>query len=274
MTTADELARKAEEFGEYLPSQSVMADICPDYVKIQSPLMWGGIWQQPGLDLKLRSLATISAQCVNGWDFGLQHQIRVGLTMGISPQSIKGIFIQLLFYTGIPTTVYGLIQARNVINERQEWRDADIPMEADWLETVEEKLQRGSEIRQRHWGELANQEIKSSLAQQLVPEAADIVDGYNLAEVVAADIVDGYNFGEVWARSDLQPKERMVCILAALMARGHMGHLRKYIGYALNMGFNQKEICEVLSQAGWYRGWPHVEDSLEQAQAVFEERGL
>jgi 4-carboxymuconolactone decarboxylase len=90
----------------------------------------------------------------------------------------------------------------------------------------------------------------------------------------AADLVDGYNFGEVWARSDLDPKERMVCILAALMARGHWKQLRQYIKYALNMGFNQREICEVLSQAGWYRGWPHVEDGLEQAKAAFDEMGV
>ena len=37
--------------------------------------MWGGIWQSPGLDLKLRSFATISAQCVNGWDFGYSTRL-------------------------------------------------------------------------------------------------------------------------------------------------------------------------------------------------------
>lgn len=260
MTTADELARRAEAFREFLPAQSPMPAICPDYARIQVPLMWGGIWQVPGLDLKLRSLATISAQCVNGWDFGLQHQIKVGLTMGMSPQKIKGIFIQLLFYAGIPATVFGLLQAQKVINERKEWQDADVPIEADWLDTVEEKLQRGSAIRRHHWGEQADREVEGSLAQAMVPEAADLVDSYN--------------FGEVWARSDLEPKERMVCILAALMARGHMKQLRQYIGYALNMGFNKREICEVLSQAGWYRGWPHVEDALEQAKAVFDQGGV
>lgn len=260
MTTADELAQKAQDLAKYLPSQSNVPTISPDYSQIQVPLMWGGIWQVPGLDLKLRSFATISAQCVNGWDFGLQHQIKVGLTMGMTPQQIKGIFIQLLFYAGIPTTVHGLLQAQRVINEREEWKAADIPLENDWLDTVEEKLQRGSEIRRQHWGEPANQEVEGSLAQRMVPEASDIVDGYN--------------FGEVWARADLSPKERMVCILAALMSRGHWKQLRQYIGYALDMGVNQKEICEVFSQAGWYRGWPHVEDALEQAKAVFAEKGV
>ncbi len=257
MTTPDELAQRARDFGEYLPAQSDIPAISPDYSRIQSPLTWGGIWQTAGLDLKLRSFATISAQCVNGFDFGLQRQIRAGLTMGITPRQIKGIFIQLLFYAGIPATVHGLLQAQEVINQRDEWKAGDVPLEADWLDTVEEKLQRGSEIRRHLWGEQADREIEGSFAQRLTPEASDIVDGYN--------------FGEVWARADLAPKERMVCVLAALMSRGHWKELRRYVRYALNMGFTQEEICQVFSQAGWYRGWPHVEDALEQAQAVFAE---
>ena len=259
MTTPDELSQRAHDLEPYLPINSDVPDISPDYWRIQEPLMWGGIWPAPGLDLKLRSFATISAQCVNGWDFGLQRQIRVGLTMGMTPRQIKGIFIQLLFYAGIPATVHGLLQAQRVINERDEWKAADVPLEADWLDTLEAKLARGSEIRRELWGEEANREVEQSLAQRLTPEASDIVDGYN--------------YGEVWARDDLDPKERMVCVLAALMARGHWKHLKRYIRYALNMGFGQREICEVFAQAGWYRGWPHVEDALEQAQEVFAEAG-
>ncbi|MFQ6030605.1 MAG: carboxymuconolactone decarboxylase family protein [Dehalococcoidia bacterium] len=260
MINPDELARRAQAFAEYLPDQSSMPAISRDYARIQNPLMWGGIWQAPGLDLNLRSLATISAQCVNGWDFGLQHQIRVGLTMSMSPQKIKGIFIQLLFYAGIPATVFGLLQAQKVIDANPEWQEADVPLETNWLDTLEEKLQRASEIRRRLWGEQADREVEGSLSQRMVPEASDIVDGYN--------------FGEVWGRPDLEPKERMVCVLAALTARRHLGMLRQYIGYALNMEFTQREICEIIAQAGWYRGWPHVEDALEQAKSVFEVRGL
>ncbi len=259
MTTPDEMSRRAHELEPYLPINSDIPSISADYWNIQEPLMWGGIWQGPGLDLKLRSFATISAQCVNGWDFGLKHQIRAGLTMGMPPWQIKGIFIQLLFYAGIPATVHGLLQAQTVINEREEWKAADVPIEADWLETLEDKLARGSAIRTKLWGEAANREVEESLAQRLTPEASDIVDGYN--------------YGDVWARDDLAPKERMVCVLAALMARGHWKQLRRYIRYALNMGLEQREICEVFAQAGWYRGWPHVEDALEQAREVFEATG-
>ena len=58
-----------------------------------------------------------------------------------------------------------------------------------------------------------------------------------------------------------------------LYRRGHMRQLKQHIGYALNLGISQREICEVFSQAGWYRGWPYVEEALEQAKSVFEEKG-
>jgi 4-carboxymuconolactone decarboxylase len=179
----------------------------------------------------------------------------------MSPQKVKGIFLQLMFYAGIPATVFALTQAQKVINEQTMWQEEDkSPLSAQWLATVEEKLDRGRQLRRHNWGPQADSDIEGSLAQELVPEVADLVDAYN--------------YGEVWSRGDLSPKERMVCILVALMCRGHLRQLKAHIGYALNLGMSQREICEVFSQAGWYRGWPCVEEALEQASAVFEERKI
>jgi 4-carboxymuconolactone decarboxylase len=263
MTTVEELQQKSAKlrkfFDQHLP-YARPTPVLADFVRVQHELMWGGVWLEPGLDLKMRSFATISAQCVNGWDFGVEHQVRTGLTVGMTPQQIKGIFIQLLFYAGIPATVFGLRIAQDVINEREEWKAQDVPLDTHWLHNMAERVQRGRALRVQHWGGQANQEVETSLARQLVPEAAELVDGYH--------------FGEVWARADLSPKERMVCTLAALMCRGHLKQLRRNVEYALNVGLTKGEICQVFSQAGWYRGWPCVEDALEQAQEVFQERGL
>lgn len=77
MTTSKELAKKAAEFrsviDQYLPAPSKAAGVCPDADHIANELMWGGLWNEPGLEHKLRSIATIAAQAVNGFDFGLQH---------------------------------------------------------------------------------------------------------------------------------------------------------------------------------------------------------
>ena len=263
MTTGDELYTAAVSLKGFIDQQvpgqrltGALPGISKDYVKLQDEVMWGGIWQVPGLDVTLRSLATIAAQCCNGWGFGLQHQIRVGLTLGMSPPKIKGIFLQLIFYAGIPATVFSLVQAQRVINEQEKWqREDENPLEATWLDTIEEKLKRAGALRSNTWGIEANEELNQSLLHHFLPECQDLVDAYN--------------FGETWARGDLTPKERTVCILVALMCRGHMNQLGKHIKYALNLGISQREICEVFSQAGWYRGWPYVEEALQQAKFVF-----
>lgn len=261
MTTVAELQQKSaklrEFFDQYLP-YARPNPVLADFVRVQHEVMWGGVWLVDGLDLKLRSFATITAQCVNGYDFGVEHQVRTGLTVGITSQQIKGIFIQLMFYAGVPATVSGLRIAQEVINEREEWKLDDVSLDVHWINEIEDMLKQGKTLRIQNWGESGNLEIENSLARQMVPEAAEMVDGYH--------------FGQVWARADLNPKERMVCILAALMCRGHLKQLKRHVGYALDAGLNQKEICEVFAQAGWYRGWPCVEDALEQASEVFKER--
>ena len=263
MTTVTELQQKSAKlrafFDQYLPYDRPNP-VLADFIRVQHEVMWGGVWLVDGLDLKLRSFATITAQCVNGYDFGVEHQVRTGLTIGITAQQIKGIFIELLFYAGVPATIFGLRIAQEVINEREEWKSDDVPLDVSWLNGLEDMLKQGKTFRIQHWGAQANHEIENSLARQMVPEAAEMVDGYY--------------FGQVWARSDLNPRERMVCILAALMCRGHMRQLKRHVSYALDAGLNQKEISEVFAQAGWYRGWPCVEDALDQANQVFKERGI
>jgi len=264
MTTAEELARQAKEFRDvidrHLPKPSPMIQISPDHTRIGHEVMWGGIWRQPGLDVKLRSIATITAQCVNGMDFGLQHQIRVGLTLGLTPQKIKAMFVELKFYAGVPASVFALARCQEVIDEREEWKALDKPLEDAWLSSLDDKMKRGRELRRRAWGDEADQELAATLTHEMLPESARIVDSYL--------------YGEIWARSPLDAKERLVMLLAFFMCRGHLRQLRRHIGYALEAGLSRREICETFGQAGWYRGWPHVEDALIEAKEVFGERGV
>ena len=154
----------------------------------------------------------------------------MGLTLGIPPQTLKAMILELRFWIGVPNTVFAFRMVQEVINERKEW------------------------------GEKADQEMAETVTHELVPGAAAIVDGYQ--------------YGEVWARSALSARERMVSILAALMGRGNLKQLRRQTGYALHVGLTKREICETFTQAGWYLGWPYVEDALIEAKQVFAERGL
>ena len=230
-----------------------LPSISTDYVKLQDEIMWGGVWQVPGLDVTLRSIATISAQCCNGWGFGLHHQVRVGLSLGMSPQKIKGIFLQLMFYAGIPATVFALSQAQRVINERPEWISEDtMPVSGDWLDSVEAKFQRAQSVLTNTSGANAVQSSADSLQAEFLPELHRLIESYE--------------YGEVWLRSDLSTKERMACVLIALMCRGHWPQFRKHVGSCIDRFLTQRESCELISEAGWYRGWPYVEDALGVVQ--------
>ena len=252
MRTVEDITRKSVQlrkfFDQYLPYPRP-TPILADFVKVQHELMWGGIWLMEGLDLRLRCVATITAQCINGYDFGVEHQVRTGLTVGLTAKEIKGIFIQLLFLVGKPAALFGLRIAQDVINERDEWSQTDVVLDTDRSDPINEKA--GRDIEDQSY---------NIVTHKLMPHIASLVDSCY--------------FGEVWARDDLKAKERMVCSLAALMCRGHLNHLKNQVGLALDMGMNKREICEVFSQAGWYRGWPYVEDALTQAQELFQQRNL
>ena len=61
---------------------------------------WGGIWGRPGLDLKTRSLCTISALAALGSSRQLRTHLRGALRLGISPEELAEIFIQVGGYAG------------------------------------------------------------------------------------------------------------------------------------------------------------------------------
>ena len=173
-------------------------------------------------------------------------------------QRNKRHFIQLLFLVGEPVALFGLRIAQDVINERMEWSETDVGLDA--ADPINDKIGSGQSMLSEHLRRDIGYESDNIATHKLMPNIALLVDSYY--------------FGEVWARDELKTKERMVCSLAALMCRGHLNQLKKQVGLALDMGMNKREICEVFSQAGWYRGWPYVEDALTQAQELFQQRDL
>ena len=269
MDTAADLARKAANLhafiDQYLPQgrlTGALPDISTDYVKLQEEVMWGGVWQVPGLEVTLRSMATIAAPVLQ--------------RLGVRP----------------PAPDTGRAVAGNVAAEDQGDLPAAHLLRGDTGHRIVPSPGAAGNQRAAHvagggqrtaagglagvgGGETGTWDGRSAAGIGASRPAWDLENtlSHELASETAM-LVEAYNFGEVWARGDLTPKERTVCILVALMCRGHMRQLREHIGYALELGMSKREICEVFSQAGWYRGWPYVEDALEQADAVFVERGI
>ena len=82
--------------------------LAPDLKRIIDEALFGTIWTRPGLDLKQRCIATISALMTQGELNLLRRHIVRALNVGLTPNQVVEIFLQSTFYIGVPAVESGL----------------------------------------------------------------------------------------------------------------------------------------------------------------------
>jgi len=96
-----------------------LASIAPDLAKYTIEFPFGDVYQRPGLGLKTRELATISALTALG---NCQPQLNVhingALNVGCKPIEITEVIIQMAVYAGFPASLNGMFVAKEVFIER------------------------------------------------------------------------------------------------------------------------------------------------------------
>jgi 4-carboxymuconolactone decarboxylase len=76
-------------------------------------------------------------------------------------------------------------------------------------------------------------------------------------------------FGEVWNRPGLEPRDRSIITLAALIARNQTIEMPFYLNLALDKGVQPREISEVITHLAFYSGWAHATSAVSVAKQVF-----
>lgn len=93
--------------------------IAPDLGRYTIEYPFGDIYSRPGLDLKSREIATISALAAMG---NAQPQLKVhigaALNVGCSPEEIVEVIIQMSVYAGFPAALNAASVAEAVFSER------------------------------------------------------------------------------------------------------------------------------------------------------------
>jgi 4-carboxymuconolactone decarboxylase len=83
-----------------------------------------------------------------------------------------------------------------------------------------------------------------------------------------------FAYGDLMARPGLDLKARELCTVAALTALGNaQPQLQYHINGALNVGWSQTDIIEVIILATVYAGFPAALNGITAAREVFEHRG-
>lgn len=88
------------------------------------------------------------------------------------------------------------------------------------------------------------------------------------------EIAVNFTQDEVAQASSLTEKERMLCILSALLGCQGLGGFRNMLHTALDTGMEPVAIKEVLYQAAAYLGLGRVHDFLLAANEIMEQHGV
>ena len=79
---------------------------------------WGNTWQRKGIDLKTRSIVTVSMLVALGRMHELKIHVRGALNNGVTPQELQEIFLHASVYCGFPAAVDAFRTAAEVIDAR------------------------------------------------------------------------------------------------------------------------------------------------------------
>lgn len=96
-----------------------LSDIAPDFSNYLFEYPFGDIYARPDLDLRSREIVTIAALTAMG-NAQPQLKIHIGaaLNVGVKPEEIVEIMMQMSVYAGFPAALNGLKVAKEVFKER------------------------------------------------------------------------------------------------------------------------------------------------------------
>ena len=75
-------------------------------------------------------------------------------------------------------------------------------------------------------------------------------------------------FGELWKRPDLNPRDRSIVTLAALITRNQTTELPHYLDAALDNGVKPAEISEIITHLAFYAGWGNAMAATKNRASV------
>jgi 4-carboxymuconolactone decarboxylase len=98
---------------EQKPAAGLIGDIAPKLAQITDDVLFGDVWQRPGLSQRDRSLATVSALIALNRMEQLPFHIRRALENGIRKDELIEVITHLAFYSGWPNSMSAVRIARD-----------------------------------------------------------------------------------------------------------------------------------------------------------------
>jgi 4-carboxymuconolactone decarboxylase len=102
------------------PARAAFGDIAPALAALTDDVLFGDVWERPGLSPRDRSLITITCLIAQYRQNELPFHLKKALDNGVTPNEIVEAITHLAFYSGWPTASTAVGIARKVFAEADE----------------------------------------------------------------------------------------------------------------------------------------------------------
>jgi alkylhydroperoxidase/carboxymuconolactone decarboxylase family protein YurZ len=213
-------------------------DAAPYLGRIRNEVLFGDVWERPGLSKRDRSLITIAVNQALYATEEVRLHVERGLDNGLTQSEIAELIAHVLVYSGFPTGVNAARAATEVFRARG-------------LSAVPESTPRNRE--------------------PVVPP--EYPNAFPATPYLTA-LLNDFVYGELWERPDLSKRDRSLATIAVAQTMNASSELRSHLGRALDNGVTQSEIAEVITHVAFYAGFPSALNASRVAAALFEARRL
>jgi 4-carboxymuconolactone decarboxylase len=105
---------------ETKPNRGPYADIAPRLDEITQQVLFGDVWERPGLSKRDRSLITVATLVAGYRTNELPFHLKRALDNGVTKDELVELITHLAFYAGWPAASTAVGIARQVFNETAE----------------------------------------------------------------------------------------------------------------------------------------------------------
>ena len=243
--TRDELRQKGAAMREKLgfPPNNDNNELAPGLHHLAEEMVWGSVWARPGLALKDRMLAALSAMTSQQRMPQLRRYIGAALHIGLPPRTIQEVFIHCGLYCGFPTILNSVALANEVFAEKGiTVPNTEMP---DW--DADALMARGQKTKNKLHGDRA--------------ETGYAAPGHPMTGGLYPAAI-AYGYGDIWDRPDLDHRQRCICAVASFAAIDHLTQVAKFGQAGLNAGLSRVEVKEAIMQTAPYTGFPRALNAL------------
>jgi len=101
------------------PTLDQVRDFAPRLMELTDDVLFGDVWERPGLSKRDRSLITVAALVALYRINELPSHIKRARENGISKDELVELFTHLAFYTGWPSAITAVRTAIDVLGETE-----------------------------------------------------------------------------------------------------------------------------------------------------------